>query len=157
MKAPNVTWTGLFFLVVVLAEQLFGTETVATQGAGVVAVLAGLYLDVSSRAAISGRDIQSLELAIAANERSNADLETQLASLLSNQTFEARAVALGYQPLTRDDLDYVLVPGYIPDNSVHLTMESQQEGRIANEPAFQQSLLEWIAQQLESASAPLPQ
>jgi len=42
MKAPNVTWTGLFFLVVVLAEQLFGTETVATQGAGVVAVLAGL-------------------------------------------------------------------------------------------------------------------
>ncbi|NCP86961.1 MAG: hypothetical protein CO094_01890 [Anaerolineae bacterium CG_4_9_14_3_um_filter_57_17] len=123
----------------------------------ILAVLAGLYLDVSSRAAISGRDIQSLELAIAANERSNADLETQLASLLSNQTFEARAVALGYQPLTRDDLDYVLVPGYIPDNSVHLTMESQQEGRIANEPAFQQSLLEWIAQQLESASAPLPQ
>jgi len=42
VKAPNVTWSGLFFLVVVLGEQVFGSEVVATQGAGVVAVLASL-------------------------------------------------------------------------------------------------------------------
>lgn len=121
-----------------------------------LALIAGLYLEVTSRAAIAGRDIQNLEVAIATNQRANADLQTRLAGLLSEQTLQARAEALGYQPLERADLDFILVPGYLPGGGVHLTVETSDEQNIANEPAFQQSLLEWLAQQLESASAPLP-
>ncbi len=121
-----------------------------------LALIAGLYLEVTSRAAIAGRDIQNLEVTIATNQRANADLQTQLAGLLSEQTLQARAEALGYQPLERADLDFILVPGYLPGGGVHLTVETSDEQNIASEPAFQQSLLEWIAQQLESASAPLP-
>ncbi|GAB4501382.1 MAG: hypothetical protein Fur0035_09240 [Anaerolineales bacterium] len=126
---------------------------------GVVALLAlvaGLYLEVTSRAAIAGRDIQNLEIAIATHQRANADLQTELAGLLSEQTLQARAEALGYQPLERADLDYILVPGYLPESGVNLTSESPNQPSIASQPAFQQSLLEWIALQVESASAPLP-
>lgn len=121
-----------------------------------LAVVAGLYLEVTSRAAIAGRDIQSMEISIATQQRANADLQTQLAELLSEQTLQARAEALGYQPLERAELDYILVPGYLPDNGVHLTVETPQEQSVTSEAAFQQSLLEWIALQVENASAPLP-
>jgi len=33
MKAPNMIWSGLFLAVVMAAERMFGTDTVATQGA----------------------------------------------------------------------------------------------------------------------------
>lgn len=39
MKAPNILWSALFVIVVVVAELVFGQETVATKGAAVAGVL----------------------------------------------------------------------------------------------------------------------
>ena len=39
MKAPNLIWSGLFLAVVMVAELVFGHETVATTGAAIVAAL----------------------------------------------------------------------------------------------------------------------
>ncbi len=40
MKAPNLIWSSLFFVIVLIAELIFGHETVASWGAGVAALLA---------------------------------------------------------------------------------------------------------------------
>ncbi|MGS7457358.1 hypothetical protein, partial [Mycobacterium tuberculosis] len=40
-------------------------------------IVAGLYLSVASRTAITGREIQGLQADIRSNQRVNADLETQ--------------------------------------------------------------------------------
>ncbi len=42
MKAPSLLWSAVFFVVVALAEYLFGHVTVATVGTGIASLLAGL-------------------------------------------------------------------------------------------------------------------
>src|SRR6185436_17622358 len=48
-----------------------------------VAMVAALYLDVTARAAVAGREIQEMRKEITTIQRENADLETQLADLTS--------------------------------------------------------------------------
>src|SRR5512142_2299593 len=89
-------WIGAFLLVVIGA-----------------AMIAALYLDVTARAAVAGREIQEARLEITAVQRENADLQTQLADLTSTATMQKRAVALGYRPVKPGELDYVAVPGFV--------------------------------------------
>lgn len=42
MKVANVTWSGLFFVIVLIAELVFGDEIVATWGAAGVGVVTAL-------------------------------------------------------------------------------------------------------------------
>src|SRR5215208_2488896 len=72
-------WIGAFLLIVIGA-----------------AMIAALYLDVTARAALTGRDIQDLRIEITTIQRGNADLETQLADLTSTAVMQQRAVQLGY-------------------------------------------------------------
>lgn len=123
----------------------------------VVSLVAGLYLNVTARAAITGREIQTLEAEIVANERVNADLQTDLATLLSNDTLEARALALGYLPFKRVELAYLVVPGYFPTQGVNLAQPANDVDLMALSPEFSESLVGWLARQIESASVPLAQ
>src|SRR6266545_629531 len=79
-----------------------------------VAMIAALYLDVTARAAVAGREIQEMRFEIIAIQRSNADLETKLAKVTSTAEMERRALQLGYRPVKPGELDYVPVPGYVP-------------------------------------------
>ncbi len=124
-------------------------------GVVAIAMLAGLYLDVTARAAIAGREIQSLEQQITVNERANADLETQIAILMSNQTLEQRAKSMGFEPVTPEQVQYVAVPGYFPKQAVTFVTQMSSQDIIAASPEFKQSLFEWLAEQMETASAPL--
>ena len=90
-------WVGAFLLFVIGA-----------------AMIAALYLDVTARAAVAGREIQEMRFEIIAIQRSNADLETKLAKLTSTAEMERRALQLGYRPVKPGELDYVPVPGYVP-------------------------------------------
>jgi len=122
-----------------------------------VALLAGLYLQVTSAAAIAGRDVQNLEAAITTEERLNADLQSQAALTLSSHNLAQRAEALGFVSVTREQMEYILVPGYNPQRAVHLSaLESVSPGP-ASDPAYRQTLLQWLAEQLEKAATPLPQ
>ena len=75
-------WIGAFLLVVIG-----------------VAMIAALYLDVTARAAVAGREIQEMRIQITTIQRENADLETQLADLTATAVMEKRATALGYRPV----------------------------------------------------------
>ena len=120
----------------------------------VMALVAGLYLDVTARAAITGRQIQNLESAIAINRRTNADYETEIALLLSNQVMQARAEALGFEMLSRDKLSYMVVPGYFPESGVQFSGNASQQQAISAAPEFHESLIDWFRERMRAASIP---
>ena len=121
-------WAGLFMLGLIL-----------------FAMLSALYLDVTSNAAIAGREIQRLRIETATIQRLNADMETGLAVMLSNNRMEARVRELGYRPAETGEIHYLIVPGYARPVSVSLE-ETTPSANLQRSvpPEYTQSLLEWI-------------
>ena len=131
-------WVGVFLLVVIGA-----------------AMVAALYLDVTARTAVTGREIQELRSQITTIQRENADLETQLADLTSTAAMERRARELGYRPVQPGELDYVSVPGFvIPEPAILLAAEDAT-GQSDNLPVeYTQSLLEWFDERIRFGVRP---
>lgn len=119
-------------------------------------LVAGLYLNVTARTAITGREIQTLEAEIAANKRDNADLQTHIAALLSSQALSQRARSLGFEPVQREEVEYIVVPGYFPPQGVTFVQPAAETDLLAARPEYNESLFEWLGRQLEAASRPLP-
>jgi cell division protein FtsB len=126
-------WVGAFLLIVIGG-----------------AMIAALYLDVTARAAVAGREIQELRLEITRIQRENADLETQLADLTSTAAMQERAAALGYRPVKPGELDYVAVPGFFkPEPDILLAAEDRTP-RVETQPTeYTQSLLEWFDERIK--------
>ena len=125
-------WVGLFLL-------------------GIVSVLmvAALYLNVTVRAALAGREIQSLQEEIETNARLNADYEMQIAALTSGEAMRSRARALGFEPADYEELLFLSVDAYVPRHAVDL---SRQEETVVLPPLraeYTQSLLEWFAERIQ--------
>jgi hypothetical protein len=98
-------WIGLFLLGLVL-----------------MAMVAGIYLNVTVRATLAGRETITLQAMITTNQRVNADLETQLAGLISIGSMQQRAEDMGFQPADPTDITFVAVPGYVPQSAVDMSM-----------------------------------
>lgn len=130
-------WVGAFLLFVI------GT-----------AMIAALYLDVTARAAVAGREIQDLRFEIIAIQRTNADLETRLAKLTSTAEMKRRALALGYRPVTPGELDYVPVPGFVaPEPDILLAAQDVTVPQPSLPYEYSQSLLEWFDEQIRFGGA----
>ncbi|MBM3152039.1 MAG: hypothetical protein FJZ96_07540 [Chloroflexi bacterium] len=111
----------------------------------VVAMVAAVYLSVTARAGIAGRQILMLQEEIAAHERTNADLETELASLSSTAAMQERAAELGYRPAEPADLTYVVVPGYSVPTGLAIVVEGEERsGPLAVGSEYTESLFEWF-------------
>ena len=112
-----------------------------------VAMIAALYLDVTARAAVAGREIQELRFELATIRRANADLETQLGNLTSTAEMQRRGLELGYRPVKPGELDYVPVPGFVvPEPAILLAAE---DALLPVQPIpfeYTQSLLEWFGE-----------
>ena len=125
-------WVGAFLLFVVGA-----------------AMVAALYLDVTARAAVAGREIQELRFEIIAIQRQNADLETRLAKMTSTAEMERRARSLGYRPVLPGELDYVPVPGFIaPEPEILLAAEDVTIPEHSLPYEYSESLFEWLDEQI---------
>jgi hypothetical protein len=121
-------WVGAFLLFVIGA-----------------AMIAALYLDVTARGAVAGREIQEMRFEIAAIQRANADLETRLARLTSTAEMERRALELGYRPVQPGELDYVSVPGFVtPEPAILLAADDIVAYQQALPYEYSQSLIEWF-------------
>lgn len=132
-------------------------------------LIAGLYLDVTARAATIGREIQEMqvgeiETANSAHDpnklvsiedlrQRNADLQAQLAYLLSEDTMRERAKGLGYESIEPGAALYVEVPGYIPPQSATLapppgpTISGQEDQAVI----VKSWLLDWVGEQFRLA------
>jgi cell division protein FtsL len=116
----------------------------------VCALTAGIYLNVTARAATVGRQIQRLRNQIEEVEQNIADKESKLASLTSAVEMERRAQELGFRPARFDEIVYIEVPGYTGRHSVTLASPPQNFAPVspALSPAFTQSLLDWIGEKI---------
>lgn len=111
----------------------------------VFAMVAALYLNVTSRTAIAGREIQDLMSSIAASQQVSSDLHSQLASLTSSTAFEQRAREMGYRPVEPNELEYLVVPGYVEPASVNFSSNAlPQLSALTIPPEYNQSLLDWL-------------
>lgn len=117
----------------------------------VLAMVAALYLNVTSRTAISGREIQDLTDAIAASQQVSSDLQTQLAGLTSASSMERRAREMGFRPVEPEELEYLVVPGYYASEAVDLSSSVQpQLNALTIPPEYNQSLLDWMDEKFVS-------
>mgnify|MGYP001292025748 FL=1 len=118
----------------------------------VFAMVAALYLNITSRTAIAGREIQDLTDSIAASQQVSSDLQTQLAGLTSAESMEKRARAMGFRPVQPTELEYLVVPGYVAREAVDLSSTSEPQLNALNiSPEYNQSLLDWMDERLVSA------
>lgn len=129
-------WIGLFLLGLVL-----------------VAMVAAIYLNITVRTAIAGREIQVLQIKIADNQRSNADLESQLASLTSAGAMQSRAEILGFRPARPEDITYVVVPGYTRRTAVDMSIPGRTSVNApVLLPDYTESLFDWFTRKLAVSS-----
>lgn len=120
-----------------------------------LALLAGLYLNITASASIAGRQIQSIEAEISVNEQVNADLETKIATLMSNSVLEKRAEALGFAPVAPQTLQYMVVPGYFPRQAVNMVSPVTPHEVLTSSPEYTETLIDWFAREIQTASIPL--
>jgi hypothetical protein len=108
-------------------------------GLVLMAMVAGIYLNVTVRAT---------------NQRVNADLEIQLAGLISIESMQKRADAMGFQPADPTDITFVAVPGYKGQSPVDLSMPSGNQPEVPIIlPEYTESWVDYfINQQASSAS-----
>lgn len=130
-------WVGAFLLFVIGA-----------------AMIAALYLDVTARSAVAGREIQEMRFEITVIQRTNADLETRLAKLTSTAEMERRAVELGYRPVQPGELDYVAVPGFAaPEPTILREAEDSVLPQQTLPQEYSQSLIEWFDEWIKFGGA----
>ena len=120
----------------------------------IVALISALYLDVTARAALAGREIQDLRIEITTMQRANADLETELASLTSSSMMQRRALELGYRPVKPGELDYVFVPGYVaPEPDILLAAVDTTAPPSYLPEEYTESLIEWLDKRVRYGGA----
>jgi len=118
-----------------------------------LAMTAAVYLDITSQAAIAGRQIQMLRTEITATELVNADLKSQLAEATSAQVMEDRARLLGYVPVEQADLQYLPVPGYVePEPVILATAGSLVPSAAYAPPEYTESLFAWMGRTLSQSA-----
>lgn len=120
-----------------------------------IALVAGIYLNVSAKTAAVGRDIQAMQDQIEDLDREIEDLQSQLATILSSSEMEARALKLGFAPLAADQTVYLKIPGYAARQPVVLAPNTQRT--LVSAPVlpaqYTESLLDWARRNLGNLPA----
>lgn len=121
-----------------------------------VALIAWVYLDVTARAATIGRSVQNLQDQREELEQTIEDLESELASLTSVETMQARAEELGFEPISPGAITYLEVPGYTGRAEAQLAPRPGSNfGGAARLPdAYTESLFDWLSAALGWIGAP---
>lgn len=124
---------GLFLLILVL-----------------VALVAGIYLNVTARAATIGRETLAMQDRIETLKLDNANLETRLAMINSATEMEKRAKALGFVPLDQSEITYLVVEGYVPRQQAVIAPPPEPVTVVPASlpPDYTESLFDWVQQRV---------
>lgn len=111
-----------------------------------IGLVAGIYLSVSAKAAVAGRDIQEKQAKIEAIDRDIEDSASRLATILSADEMEARALKMGFRPIEPDQVVYMKIPGYTERDSLLLAPDSppQVVGAPVTPPEYTESIFTWM-------------
>lgn len=125
----QLQWAGLFLL-----------------GLSMVVLIAGIYLNISTRAATAGLEVQALETEKEETQRKIADMRTKLALLTSQEMMAKRAADMGFQDVNPWEVTYLVVKGYAGRQPIILAPPPNIENihRPLVKPAYTQSLWEFL-------------
>jgi len=135
------------------------------------AIIAGIYLNVTARAAAVGRQIQEMQVRVYGYhyltgdagekyvpieelEQRIANLTSQLAYLTSYSIMQERVKDLNLIPIDADHIDYMEVPGYVERQTTSLAPPPVPVVVNAStiDPEFKQSLFDWVADQVRKTA-----
>lgn len=92
------------------------TEAQAALGWGVILLLSALlgviYLGQTSSIAAVGRHVQNLQAELESIQRTNSNLERQIAEAQSLERLQREAQRLGFVQAQSGEIDYIVVPDY---------------------------------------------
>lgn len=131
-----------------------------------VAIVALFYLNVSAKTAALGRLIQFYTVRLDGPHRVNAEdpegtiipieeidiriagLRAELAELTSLERMEARAQAMGFEPLGTESIIFLEVPGYQPRGAISLAPPPAAQVASASSilPIYRPSLIDELGQ-----------
>lgn len=139
-----------------------------------VAIVAGIYLNITARAATIGREIQSMQVRLAelhsvsyvsTDEEEETipieelkqeitSLQAELAIITSYDVMEKRARDLGFDVIKPDNITYLEVEGYVDMQPAHLAPPPSPDvpSPIIESPEYKESLLEWLKTQIIQTS-----
>ena len=120
-----------------------------------LALVAGVYLSVTARAATIGREILLMQVDIDDIELEIADLNNQLAVITSAIEMEKRAKELGFVPIEKDQSFYLVVPGYTPREQARLAPPPSPATPVtsAMPEGYNDSLLDWLRERILKAGS----
>ncbi len=90
-----------------------------------VSIVAIFYLNVTAEATAVGREIQVMQATISAIEIENSALELDLGNLMSVDKLRDRARDLGFDPITPEEMEFIVVEGYFEDQPRGLVYDEQ--------------------------------
>ena len=113
-------------------------------------IVGGLYLAISARLAKAGREVLELEGERNNLARQQAELTATLAELISPERMVERALALGFKPVSPDEVEYILVEGYEEPASFVAPQPpaSSGVGEGSLSPAYTETLGAWLYRRL---------
>jgi hypothetical protein len=111
-----------------------------------IALVAGIYLNISARAAAVGREIQGMQSSIETLDREIEDAQSRLAIIMSSSEMEARARNLGFEPVDTEQVMYLVVQGYVERQPVIMApVTTRQVVSAPIIPAeYTESLFSWL-------------
>jgi len=115
-----------------------------------LALVAGIYLNVSARAATTGREIQELQKTSEEVVREIEDLRSRLALVRASSEMETRATNMGFELVEPDQMVYLKIPGYAEKQTPSLAPYSERfiVGAPAVPPEYTESLFSWVKRQV---------
>jgi len=136
-----------------------------------IAIIAGIYLNVTARAAAAGREIQEMQVRVYGYHNLTSDasasyvpieeldqrianLTSQLAYLTSYDVMKARVKELDLKPIEVANIEYIEVPGYVERQTTSLAPPPEPivVNAIGVAPEFKESLFDWIADQVQKTA-----
>lgn len=111
-----------------------------------IALIAGIYLNVTARTATMGRKILINRNNIDELTNSIADLQTQLANITSSTEMENRAIEAGFKPVEKGQQIYIAVTGYTEKSQAVLAPPPSPVKAVPASlpPNFTESLFDWL-------------
>jgi hypothetical protein len=135
------------------------------------AIVAGIYLNVTARAAAVGREIQEMQVRIYGYHNLSSDsakdyvpieeldqqianLTSQLAHVTSYSVMQERVKDLNLSSIPAENIQYMEVPGYVDRQTTSLAPPPAPVVVNASliDPQFKESLFDWITAQIKKTS-----
>ena len=120
----------------------------ATLGFFIALILGVLYLSQVASDAATNRRVAAMLAERDELERVNEQIRTDIAELTSVPNLYARAVQLGFSVVAGGHLEYLVVPGYAPEQvDTVAPIEAEQPG---NRVVYDETFTDWVRRQWDT-------